>query len=167
MEELQQAIDSDVWCNQDGYKYIGVGSIINYRMTLKQWKEFYVSMIVQRSVRVFHFCHFMQERISQGSGSTISGDESKSILQCLEAMKDSLIIFNPDVKGMTGSNKKNDQKNITKVQIQRVMRESLLSCCGLSNDHVETEYEVIVSSIIDFLTTPDSPPKDCIRVDLS
>ena len=62
-------------------------------------------------------------------------------------MKDSLIILNPSVKAMTGSNKKTENSNITKTQILSVMRNSLLSCCGLSNENDDKdESQEIVNS---------------------
>ena len=141
LEDNQQELHSDDSCPEDDYKYIGIGSEFNHRMTLIEWKQFYVSIKIQRSVRVLHLCHFMQERISGETGSTVSEEDSNSFSKCLEVMKDSCIIFNPSVTAMTGSNKKT---SITKPHVQSAMLISLLSCCGLSND--EDESPEIVNS---------------------
>ena len=148
LEDNQQELHSDDSCPEDDYKYIGIGSEFNHRMTLIEWKEFYVSMKIQRSVRVFHLCHFMQERISGETGSTVSGEDSNSFSKCLEVMKDSCIIFNPSVTAMTGSNKKT---SITKPQVQSAMLISLLSCCGLSDDEDESPEIVNSRACINFL----------------
>ena len=110
------------------YMYLDDNSEGNYRMDAEQWMNCYVPMMMQRSVRVFHLCHFMHKRITGGNENNTTGDVLDSAIICLKDMKASSIMIKPNIVIMSGNNK-SCKKHLTKARVIQSLTNWLESCC--------------------------------------